>query len=352
MLKEIRSGSVLMSSVLMVSLLSLPASAQSREEAASTLKAPAPSTSARTEAAQTNRVKLEDVKSPASPIVESAASIAVSDDFFVNTDKWTATFFSIGSATTQQIDNGGTGVSAYNYIGLNKRITSETRFSVRIPFIFNTNGLNKYGDYESQKIDLSDVILAYSDYDLTYFGNFEVSGNFKVYLPTSEYTQKAKTIARIRPEAYVTLPIGRYSYVTYAFKPDYYFQSQTAYYDDTTPTRADGSFVTDPRRTNKIASLEHYVELTLDINKYFSSKTSLGFDEDYYYGSAAEGLSGGHATFGTAAVGLEIRPFRGLRFILSVQNKPSLNTSRSVEKVAYFRPRDNSIVLQTNAFLF
>ncbi len=285
-------------------------------------------------------------------IMTQSQSIGVSDDFMPMTDKWTVTFFSIASTETRNFDSGSPSVGSYDYFGFNRRLSPTTKFAFRVPFLFNTAGYNKYGDFDKQDIKLHDVILNFSDYDFYYIGEVDVSANFKLYLPTSEYSQLQKTVARIRPEFYFKYNFGRYSWISYGFKPDYYIQSQTAYYDDTTPRRADGTFVTDPRKTNKIASLEHYLEGSININRLFSARLKSGFDEDWYYGSEAENLDGGHVTYAVSSAGVEIRPMRGLNFILSLQNKAILYSGKGGRAVSLFNPRDNSIVLQTNAYVF
>lgn len=197
---------------------------------------------------------------------------------------------------------------------------------------------------------MQDIHVAYSHYDLGYIGDIEISGNLKVYLPNSDYSQEQRTITRIRPELYFLLPIGRFSGLTYVFKPDFYVQSQTAFFDKTVPQRPDGSYVRDPRRTTKRASLEHYLQLDLDMNRWWGIQTKAGFDEDWYHSSEAEGLEGGHSTRAVVGAGVEVRPMRGLKFLLSFENKPLLATTRG-DSVEMFRQRDNGFVLMTNASL-
>jgi hypothetical protein len=279
------------------------------------------------------------------------SAMSFEDSISTGNRAWTSSFFSIASTTSNQIDRGATSVGSYNYVSVNRRLTPDAKFSIRIPFVYNTSGFNKYGDYESQNTSFQDLHFVYSHYDIGTIGDVEVAGNMKLYLPTSDSSQRQKMITRLHPEAYFFLPIGRFSGLSYVVKSDYFVQSQTAYYDNTTPTRADGSFVTDPRHTTKMASLENYFELDLDITKLFGFQVHAGFDEDWYYTSNVEGLTGGHITYGVLQAGFEFRPMRGLSFLLFVENKPMLATYRN-ENVAFFRPQDNSLVLMTNAYLF
>lgn len=265
---------------------------------------------------------------------------------------WATSFFSFASATTQQISKGSASVSSYNYLSLNRRLSEDTKFSLRVPFYYNTAGFNKYGDFDKQDVSLSDVHLVYSMYDLGYIGAIDISGNLKLYLPTSDYSQTQRTIAKIRPEMFFEWAFGRFSSLTYVVKPDYYIQSQTAYFDKTTRTRDDGSYVTDPRHTTKIASVEHYLELDADMGRYWSVKPSIGFTEDWYNKSAAENLPGAHLTYARTDLGFEIRPARWINFTVGIENKAPLNRNKYGDKVALFRPKDNTVFLMTNAYLY
>ena len=60
---------------------------------------------------------------------------------------WSTSFFSFASTMTSQIDQGAASVDSYNYLSLNRRLTQDTKFSLRVPFYYNTAGFNKYGDY-------------------------------------------------------------------------------------------------------------------------------------------------------------------------------------------------------------
>lgn len=281
----------------------------------------------------------------------NASAMSFEDSISTGPKVWSGSLFSIASVTSNQLDRGASSVGSYDYISFNRRLDPDSKVSIRVAFLYNTAGFNKYGDNEKQDMSLQDLHFVYSHYDVGTIGDIEVAGNLKLYVPTSQSSQRSKMITRFHPEAYFFLPIGRFSGLTYAFKPDYYVQSQTAYYDDTTPTRPDGSFVTDPRHTTKMGSLEHYLQLDLDISKRFGFQVKAGTDEDWYYGSDAENLAGGHVTYAKLSAGFEIRVMRGLNFLLFVENKPMLATYKK-ENVAFFRPQDNSVVLMTNAYLF
>lgn len=271
---------------------------------------------------------------------------------------WNYSFFSIASTTASQIDAGGSNLESYNYIAGNYRLSDSTRLSLRVPFLFNTAGFNRFGDSVKQDAQLADVFISYITYDLGYIGPIDFSGNFRLYLPTSENSQNSRMIAMVRMDLYSEMIVGRFSTIQYVFKPRYYIQSQKAYFDPNTATFPDGAYRTSPIRATKQAELEHYVEYIGDINKYLSVKPAIGFEDNWYYGSGEEGIEARRTTNAKLQLALEIRPSRELRFTLGVANQPRLLPNRDRrtgairEEVALFRPKDNQVFLMTNAFLF
>lgn len=267
---------------------------------------------------------------------------------------WNVTLFSIASLSNMSYGktaDSTRSVDSYNYFGFNYKIDSDTKFSVRIPFVYNTAGQNEYADQVSSVLDLQDVHFAYSKYDLGYIGDVDISGNVKLYMPTSEYSQNSKLVTKLRFEAYFEYSIGRFSSITYGVKPDIYWQRQTAYYDPNTPQWENGTFKKDPRGTTKQYSFEHFVEGVIDINRYFSVKPKAGFDEDWYYSSDAEQLEGNHVTKVRAGLGLEMRVMRGLTFTAGVQNTTSLGSYKGKD-VTWMQPENTEYTLMTNAFVF
>lgn len=285
---------------------------------------------------------------------EESMVMSVGDSF---RKKWNVTFFSIASSsnmtTGTKARNSGvenSAITSYNYFGVNYRIDSDRKVSLRLPFYLELAGTDKYGDKQENDMSLGDIHIAYSMYDLGYIGPVDISGNVKVYLPTSKYTESTGNVARFRGEVYFEYAIGRFSSIQYGMKPDIFWQSRTASYNTEMPLRDDGFFVSDPRSTNKQYSFEHFVELVADVNKYIALKPRVGFDEDWYYSSSAEELEGSHVTKFRAGFGIEVRPVRGITFTLGIQNETNL-TPHSGD-VAFFMPQNTQYSIMTNAFVF
>lgn len=259
---------------------------------------------------------------------------------------WGVSFFSIGSLSQRQVETGGSSYGFNGYLGLNYKISKTQRFSIRPVFNVNSAGLDKKGNKIEQGSSLGDAHLVYSDYEIASMGPVGVSTSFKLYLPTSEFSQSIHMIAKFRPETFISYNFGKFSSITWVIKPDFFIQSQTTFEDQKAPLRKDGTY---PRKTTQFAALEHYLEFNAEVNKYFAVKPSAGFKEDWYNAGGASFLESSHNTSAKLALGFDIRPTRGLSFTLIAENLVKLNDRK--DEVTYFRPEDNSLVLLTNASL-
>lgn len=268
--------------------------------------------------------------------------------------KLSTTFFSISSVDNMRpgkADDGGRTWSGYNYFSLNYKIDQDHKLSFRLPFVYQTEGTDKYGEKTSQRADLQDIHIALSFYDLGYIGPVDLNGAIKFYLPTSQYSQDTQMYARLRGELFAEYHITRFSSIKYVSKPDIYFQGRTSNFIADTAQFDDGGYVTDPRQSTKQYSLEHYLELVADVNQYFALKPKAGFDEDWRYGSVANELEAEHTTKAVFALGLEVRPFRALNFTIAIQNENNLSSYKGKD-IAWFVPENTSYTLMTNLFLF
>lgn len=290
----------------------------------------------------------------------SFAVVLDGDDVVMNTSSagrfndWSVTFFSIASASNMKPGKEATdtrSVDSYNYLSLNYKVDSTSKASLRIPFNFNTAGQNEYGDKVTSDFALSDIHFVYSNYDLGYIGDIDLSGKVKLYLPTSRVSQNQKLITKIRFEGYADLALSRSWSVAYIAKPDIYWQSQTASINDSIPVTEDGFYVTDPTNTNKQFGLEHYLQFQWDLNSMFSFTTKTGFNESWYHGSAVEGIDASHTTALRLGLSFWIRPVRGISFTLGVSNDTYLNSYRGKD-IAFVEPQNTQYSLMTNAYVF
>ncbi len=292
------------------------------------------------------------IVSPAVAQERDEANI-ISANMNASSNKWSSTFFSIASVDNfkpgKNVDNGRS-FGSYNYISLNYKRTQDTKLSLRLPFVYESGGADKYGSMVTEHAELQDVHVSYSMYDLGYIGPIDISGAVKVYVPSSENSQAAGMYARFRADLFFDYALTRFSSITYVVKPDIFWQSRTAYFNSNTAMFDDGGYVTDPRSTTKQYSLEHYLEFTGDINKYLSLKLKSGFDEDWMYSSVVEGLEGRQITKAVGGIGLQVRPLRGISFIVGIENKTTLGSYKG-QDARFFMPENTSYTLMTNLFL-
>lgn len=285
---------------------------------------------------------------------QEASVLSVGDS---KSSKFSVSFFSIVSMANMKPGKSVSSLSqrlldTYEYFSLNYKIDQDSKAGIHVPLIMGTEGINEYGDKKSARIALSDIHFVYSNYDLGYIGDFDLSGSTKIYLPSSPYSQASKTIAKVRFEIYLNWQFARSMSLEYVAKPDIYLQSQTAYFNpEDIPQYEDGTFMRDPRSTNKQFSLEHYAQLNFEMNRYFVFTAKTGFAEDWYYSSAAEQLEGFHNTKWRNGLSVVISPLKRVNFTLTIQNDSILSANRTGD-VVFFQPENTSYSVMTNAFVF
>lgn len=256
-------------------------------------------------------------------------------------------YFLLSSMPTYLLQKEGTqSLSAYNFVSLNYRLSRDKKVSFRPVFYWNTSGKNKYGDDVTADASLGDAHFVYSDYSMfkDEENDISLSGSYKLYLPTSQFSQTSKNLFQLRAEFYLDKRFSVDETITYVAKPELHFQSQRAFVDDTNP-----KFVS--TRATRSGAFEHYLELKSDLNRTYSIKPALGFKEDWNYGSQENLLNEDHTTTFRSALGLEVRPARKVNFTVGLENLTRLSSQKNGNKIAFFHPDNNSIVLLLSASL-
>ncbi len=286
------------------------------------------------------------------------AAVMDGDDVVVNSTgqfkDFSVSFFSI--ASVKNMRPGKTAddrsISSYDYFSFNYKMDYDQRLSLRLPFYFNTDGKNEYGDTMSSELAMADIHLVYSNYDLGYIGDVDLSGKVKLYLPTSRRSANSRQITQIRLEGYADYSITRSLVIAYVAKPDFYWQTQTVSINDTIGQYSDGTYIRDPRSTTQQYGLEHYLLLQWIINDTFRTSLKTGFDEGWYHSSAAEALDGTHSTKLRLGADLWIFPKRGLSFTLGVSNETTVGYARNNDNIRFVEPENTQYSLMTNWAMF
>ncbi len=136
----------------------------------------------------------------------SLAAVLDGDDAVVSSSSgkfkdWSLSFFSLASRPNMeegQKEQDDRSIFAYNYFSVNYKVDSVQRYSLRLPFGYQSPGYNERGENKSEEFQMQDVHFVYSNYDLGYVGDVDLSGKVKFYLPTSKSTLDKK-IHRLSP---------------------------------------------------------------------------------------------------------------------------------------------------------
>lgn len=262
-------------------------------------------------------------------------------------------YFSFSSADMQAVNEGAPSINIYNYLSLNYRLNSSERFSFRPAFSYRTNGFAGNGDQQTAEVYMGDIYVNYNNYDLAVLpGDWELSGQFRYYFPTSESSQQKKQFGELYNEMRSEKLLSDGWSMTYTTKSSYFLHSQKAYrYERTYP---DGGKKIEAR-ANRIGEIDHYFTGRKFINKIFSPGVDVGFIHEWNYTS--EQVRGGSASRNQLKIApnTEIHITRRAWFILGIENTQDLNNTRITsqweddrgQSIKLFHPENTQYYLMT-----
>lgn len=260
---------------------------------------------------------------------------------------WGISYFGATSAAATQFERGGNAVDVYNYLSFSRSVGRDQRVSVRPSWNMNSAGTNSYGDELKSGINLNDVQLNYSNYDLGEIMDVPVGGALKVYFPTSKYSQNSRMIVRTAADLFFEFYDFRRWTVSYAFKPGYTWNNETAYVDQYMARWPDGAYKSNPIKGTKSWTLDQYLNVDWRYNSRYRVGGSVGFNEDWYNASIRENIAATHKTYFLSRLSAEWRPRRGYSFSASY----STSTRAGGGKFSYGRPEDATLGLSTSIYL-
>lgn len=141
-------------------------------------------------------------------------------------------FFSLATMETDKIREEGGRLSTYNFLTASTYVDMDYRLSLRLPFQYNTAGTDRFNGARVNKDEmfLQDVILSLQNYNLAYMPyDFEIYWEGRLYLPTSENSDRMGLIARVRNNFILSRYLNHFLAFEYDQKFNYYFQSRSAY---------------------------------------------------------------------------------------------------------------------------
>lgn len=323
--------------VLVSTLLGLAQGATAQEEGKSVLELP------KVEEEASREVSAEAQASSG----ESRAYSRGEGDMSLGT--WGMSYFNFTSGEVEYVNRGGGSWNIYQYVSLNRKLSPSSKFSVRPAFNSQTAGVyDNYGNTRPMKTELSDFHVSYADYELASFpGDWELSGMFYAYLPTSESSQAKKWALRLRSWMILEKPLNRYWSIGYNAKPEYFFNTQRAYRNEKTNLSPDGrEFKSVRADNNKLAKLDHYVQISRYVNRTITPQLDLGFTHEWYETSAEADSRALVSDKFKIAPNAEIQVNRQLRFIVGLENSIDVRDRRG-KPFKLFQEEDNQYYLMT-----
>ncbi len=261
---------------------------------------------------------------------------------------WGLSYFNIATADSERVNTGGASWNIYQYLSGNYKFAADQRFAVRLPFTTKTAGVyNRFGNVTPLETTLDDMHIVYNNYALASFPwEWDLSGTFYAYAPTSKRSQDKKWITRLRAWFMFQKALDRNWTVSYNIKPEYFVNSQRAYRREINDTRADGSTFTSVRaENNQQAEVQHYLEINRYWNRYFTPSLEVGFNTTWYETSDEANYSDLIREQFMISPGTWIHFSRGFRIKIGVENQHNIRTPQ--KPFALFREEDNQYKLLT-----
>ena len=280
-------------------------------------------------------------ESEPAPAVKFRGYQNVTDELpFMGAD-WRVSFFQLAAIEAGRLDdNGPASLFMYNFFSFNYKIDDDQRIAVRPVFTVSSPGTDKYNENLTRwKTELDDLYISYSRFNLPDVGPFGSRMNFRVYLPTSEFSRNNGMITQLHPEYYLETSLGRYWGVELQFKGDYFVNSKRAY----SFTTGSGNVI---QTTNKETELESIIEARYRINRLFAFKPRILWHDEWYVSSPENNKPSRHNQEFAYGFGIEYRPTQNFNTTLQISNVMQTYPKRRREQIG--QPQNNEIVALTN----
>lgn len=266
------------------------------------------------------------------------------EDVPLMSDNWKVSFFQLASVEADRLDDDNTASWFFlNFFSFNYKIDEDSRFAIRPVFRLESPGRNSFDDEVSRwNFTWDDWYINYSRFNMFEIGPFGTRANLRLYAPTSEFSQDAGLITRIRPEFFMETSMGRNSGIEFQFRGDYFFNSKRA----TIIKKPNGDQI---RITNREAEFQTVIEYKYRLNRKFWLKPRIGWFDEWNLSSPENGLSSRHTQDFQAAMGVEIRPNEQFNTTLQYGNQTRIySNQRNFRRRKMWAPENNEIVALTN----
>lgn len=250
---------------------------------------------------------------------------------------WSLSGFSLLSVDADSTSSfSQTPIFTYNYVGLNYKLASGQKISVRPAFIYQSSGVDSRGRTVTSSFKMDDTYLNLADYNAALLpGNIGLSAQYRAYLPTSERSQDSGRVVGLGGWFTLNKPVTSLSDISYHIKPKFYVAPKTY-----TRTFPDGGTQI---RQNKQIDLEHYVEWNRRITPNFSIQASLKHYYDAYPAAPEHNKEFFYREDAGMAVGLDYGVSHSARVIFIIEQKRDVKSPRTAFKP--FRKEETSFTL-------
>lgn len=255
---------------------------------------------------------------------------------------WNPNFFSLASAETDKMENGGR-LSTYNYLTLATYVGDSYRLGFRLPFQYNTAGTDRFNreKVNDQELFLQDIIVSLQKYDLMYLPwDLGVYWEGRAYLPTSKNSKQSGLITRLRNNFIVSKVLNRHFELEYDNKFSYYFQSRSTYRN--TFEDEDGYEVNAVSSTKQM-SLDHRLSLWGKITPQAGLGWQVGGEDDYWNKSDAENKSKPGERMIKTGPAARFPLGDNMNFILTYEDK--VNRDDNMKEFGKFRAENTQFTL-------
>lgn len=257
---------------------------------------------------------------------------------------WSSSYFNFTVAGKDAVDHGVGSWNIYQYVALLYRIDENQKVSFRPAFNTQTSGQDQFGNSKENKTTLADFHITYSNYTLANFpGEWDLSGTFYIYWPTSDSSQQKKWLSRVQAWLIFDKKFDRDWSMTYNVKPDYYFHTQQAFRNETVYPDGGRSVKSD---NNQIGKLDHYVSFSRYVNKIFTPQLDIGLSHEWYYTSEEASSKPSVAEYFKIAPNSWIMLSKRVKFIAGIENRIDLRDRRG-EDFQLFRDKETSYYLMS-----
>jgi hypothetical protein len=245
---------------------------------------------------------------------------------------WGFSYFNLAISDAQTANYGGASWNMYQYFQTAYKANRTERYTLRYAYNTQTSGFNRFGQTQESKTTAADLHATYSNFALAKFTDWNLSGTFYAYAPTSESSIEKKWTARVSSWLIFENKLDRNWTLTYNSKPDYYFNTQKAYRSERETTLPDGTKIVSAKaQNNMIGKYDHYFEISRYLNKTFTPSANIGVVHEWYYPSEQANTKDSVVENFKLSLGSWVYVNSNLKFIVAADNRIDLRDRRGNE---------------------